>query len=133
MPGQAYNRQFRTLKVTCTNGTAQATPQVNTWTLPNCLLGRLSVRVPEGHAGLTGVVVLYNGVALFPFGQPVTYLVTTGETLGQDFSDEEIGAPLTVQTFNTDVFDHSFYLRADIDINIPAPDSSGAVSVVPVA
>lgn len=133
MPGQSYPRQFVPLTVTCTKGTAKASPQVNTWNLGNVLLNRLSVRVPRGHAGLTGIVVLYNGLAIFPFGQPPSYLVTTGETVGQDFSEEELGSALTIQTYNTDIFDHSFYLRADINVWLPRPNGEGAVAVVPIA
>jgi hypothetical protein len=133
MAGQNYARQFRTLKVTCANGTLQASPQVDTWTLGNILLYRLSIRVPAGHAGLTGVVVLYNGVAIFPVGQPPSFLVTTNETLGQDFNEEEVAAPLTIETFNTDVFDHSFYLRADVSVLLPTPGDTTVAALVPIA
>lgn len=133
MAGQSYGRQLVTQAVTCTKGTAKATPQTNTWALGNVLLNRLSVRVPRGHAGLTGIVVLYNGVAIFPVANPVTYIVTTGETLGQDFNEEEVSSALTIQTYNTDVFDHTFYLRADISLFLPRAGDAAVGVVVPVA
>lgn len=135
MPGQQYNRQFLTTKVTCTKGTAKATPQINSWSLGNVLVYSLAIRVPNGHAGLTGIAVLYNGIAIFPWGQPVTYLVTTGETVKQDFELQEASAPLTIQTYNTDIFDHSFYLRADItqDLSAGGSGAGGSVSLVPIA
>lgn len=131
--GQSYSRQFLTVKVTCTKGTAQASPQVNTWNIGNVSLYSLTVRVPNGHVGLTGIVLLYNGIAIFPWGQPPGYLVTNYETVKQDFSREEISSPLTIQTYNTDMFDHSFFIRADIDQELVSTADVGTAPVVPVA
>ena len=133
MAGQSYARQFIQKTVTVPHGTAKASPQVTTWSLGNVLLYRLAVRVPAGHAGLTGISVIYNGVAILPFGQPPDFIVTTGETLGQDFNEEEVSAPLTIQTYNTDIFDHSFYLRADINAYLPSANNASVAAVIPVA
>lgn len=133
MPGQAYDRQLLRFEVTVTAGTAKATPQVNTWNIARNYLNNLAVRVPNGHVGLTGIVVLYGGVAIFPWGQPPGYLVTNAETVDQDFEQEEISAAFTIQTYNTDIFDHTFYLRADVNYSPSGGREVGSVRVVPVA
>jgi hypothetical protein len=115
MSPRVLNRQLRTTKVTVPLGTAQAAPASTQWDLGNVIVETLEIMIPKGHSGLTGIHVDYQGVALIPFAQPAVFLVAADETITVPV-DLEIGAALTVVAYNTDVFDHAFYLRALVDV-----------------
>jgi len=113
--GRVLNRQLRTVKVTVPLGTAQASPQTTSWSLGPVIVEQLEVMIPRGHSGLTGIHVDYQGVALMPFATPPTFLIASDETITVPVG-LEIGAPLSVVTYNLDTFDHAFYLRALVDV-----------------
>lgn len=112
---RVLNRQLRLLKVTTPLGTTQAAPLTTSWNLGNVVLETVEIMIPRGHSGLTGIHIDYQGVALIPFSQPAVFLVAADETITIPV-DLEIGAALSVVTYNTDVFDHAFYLRALVDV-----------------
>lgn len=112
---RVLNRQFRTFKDTVPAGTAIAAPQTTAWNLGNVDVETLEVMIPRGHAGLTGVHVDYQGVALLPFSSPPTFLVANDETITVPI-DLEIGAPLSLVAYNLDVFAHAFYWRALVNV-----------------
>lgn len=122
--GRVLHRQLRTARVTASLGTAQASPQTTSWDLGAVIIEELQVMIPRGHSGLTGIHVDYQGVALVPFATPATFLVASDETITVPMG-LEIGAPLSVVTYNTDTFDHSFYLRAFVDVLL-GDDNRGA-------
>lgn len=112
---RVLNRQLRLTKVTVPLGTLQAAPTSTQWDLGNVVVETLEIMVPKGHSGLTGIHVDYQGVPLVPFSLPATFLVAADETITVPL-DLEIGAPLTIVAYNTDQFDHAFYLRALVDV-----------------
>lgn len=129
MTSRTVNRQLRTLKVTTPTATPQTTPQSTAWDLGACVLERLDIVIPRGHSGLTGIHVDYQNVAIVPFDSPPTFLVGANETIPADV-DFELGAPLTIVTYNTDSFAHSHYLRAHINVWLPGDLAAGAPALV---
>lgn len=115
MSPRVLNRQLRTTKVTVPLGTAQASAATTSWDLGNVVIETLEIMIPKGHSGLTGIHVDYQGVALVPFSQPAVFLIAADETITVPVG-LEVGAPLSVVAYNTDVFDHAFYLRAFVDV-----------------
>lgn len=115
MSPRVLHRQLRTTKVTVTLGTAQASPATTQWDLGNVIIETLEIMIPKGHSGLTGIHVDYQGVALIPFSQPPVFLIAADETITVPVG-LEVGAALSVVAYNTDVFDHAFYLRAFVDV-----------------
>lgn len=110
-------RQLRTLKVTVAAGTLQASPQTTSWDLGAVIVEWVEVMIPRGHAGLTGVHLDYQGVALVPFSQPAQFLIARDETVRVPV-DLEVGKPLDVVAYNLDVFAHSFYWRAFVNLHL---------------
>lgn len=109
--------------VTVPASTAASAPV--TQALPLGLADVLSVEIviPDGHAGLTGLRFYYSGEQIIP---------RSGWIIG---NDHHLDWPLTrypergdwsARAYNTDVFEHSFYLRfllSDLgrDYAAPAP------------
>lgn len=123
--GRVLHRQFRTVNVTVAAGTAQAAPATTAWSLGNVVVETLEVMIPRGHAGLTGVHVDYQGVALLPWGQPATFLIANDETISVPV-DLEIGAALSVVAYNLDSFDHTFYWRAIVNVFLDGDQAAAA-------
>lgn len=114
---RTLHRQLRTQQVTVPAGTLQAAPQTTAWDLGAVIVEWVEVMIPKGHAGLTGVHLDYQGVALVPFATPPEFLVARDETVRVPV-DLEIGAPLSVVSYNLDVFSHSFYWRAFVNLHL---------------
>lgn len=79
----------------------------------------ISILVPDGHNGVTGLQLLQANQQIVPFTGG-TFLVANDETL--DFT---INLPLdtqqwTAQAFNTGKYQHTFYIRLSInEITLP--------------
>lgn len=123
--------RFLVKNILTPKNTAIAAPLSTAWDLGNQELVRLSVMVPRGHSGLTGIKVLYDNVAIFPFTLPELFLIANGETVGEEIGFE-VSHPLTIVTYNTDIFDHRFYLRCTIADLAPAMPSTASVAIVPI-
>lgn len=78
--------------------------------LQDGILDTMTLKIPSGHAGLTGVAVFSGGVQLWP-SQQGTFVIGDNETVTWDYGREIGGAGLLVAGFNNDIFPHSFYFR----------------------
>lgn len=126
-------RQYVPLEVTTPKNTAVAAPLRTAAPVKNVVLNNVSVRIPPGHMGFTGLSVQWNGVSIVPFVQPVDYIVGNDDYFVFDV-DEEIGGGLVVVTYNTDaVYSHTHYLRFNVTpFSLLSPPSSAA-TLVPIA
>lgn len=129
MGSRTLSRQLRTLKDTIPAGTLQATPQTTSWDLGAVIVEWVEVMIPRGHAGLTGVHLDYQGVALVPFSQPAQFLIARDETIRVPV-DLEIGKPLSVVSYNIDVFAHSFYWRAFVNVHLDGDQAPGPATLL---
>lgn len=106
--------------ISVTAGTSQATPAVTLWDVGDVVIDALAVRIPPGHAGLTGLAILYGDTPLIPWPSGGAPLLSTADFLiGDDVEwpftlGFEVSNPLVVKAFNGDVYDHAFYLRAQV-------------------
>lgn len=97
------------------------------------VLERLTIQIPEGHVGLTGVQVAYQGVMLVPWNDATHFLVGNGLVEAFDLNTYITGI-LSVTTVNTDkALAHKFYLRARVheptDSDAPAAAQTGVLSL----
>lgn len=107
------------LNVTVPAGTLAATPQLTQWPLENNTLDQVEIVIPSGHVGLTGVRVLQASQQIVPWGNS-GFISSNDEKLIIPLSTEIGASAISVQTYNTDVYPHTFYLRATVrDIPIP--------------
>lgn len=124
-------KRYVPLTVTVPALTAIAAPTSVDPALGDVWLYGVELRIPTGHAGLTGIALTFNGVSLVPWAANVSYIVGDDERLDFDVN-LETSSGLQVVTYNTDVLSHSFYLRfACVPVSavaIPAAAQIQAVS-----
>lgn len=94
-------------------GTAKSAPQNTDWDLGKVTLESLNIRIPPGPSGLAGIAVLYAGVRIIPSEQVGTFWIGDDEQWDLEIG-WEISGPLTIKTYNTDAYDHTFLLRAKV-------------------
>lgn len=112
--------------VTAPAGTSAFLPTSVAIALEDAHLERIEIDVPDGHDRQTGIRILGNGTPIVPFSL-TEYIVANDHYFTIPF-DDDIGAnDLSVQAFNTDVFDHTFYLRFVIS-NRQVAASAGIVT-----
>ena len=76
---------------------------------PNVQLNTVNVRVPAGHAGLTGFQVVLSQQAVIPYGIPSEwFIVDNGEVVLQ--AGYNTDATLMFVAYNLDVYPHTFHL-----------------------
>lgn len=122
--------------VTVPAGTALISPLAQSFALGVVVVDRIEVMIPPGHAGLTGLAILYGGVPLVPWQTGNVPLTSLADFLVGDDKDWQfsvgfqISGPLQIRAFNTDVYDHSFYLRAEVrDVAAIAQPANTVVAV----
>src|SRR3979490_739545 len=113
--------------------TAILAPHTTNFVLEDQILTRLEVNIPTGHNGNTGIRILRSQQQVIPWANS-QFLIANGETISIDYGEELTESKLVVITYNTDIFDHTFYLRATMT-DRPVKASAGPLSspVIPTA
>lgn len=88
----------------------------------------VTVVVPDGHCGLTGIRLLQSQQQVFPWANN-SYIVANDERIVYDYKDEIQASGMVAEGFNTDIFDHSFYFRFTIT-NLPEPGAEPSAEAV---
>lgn len=117
---------YQTLAVPA--GTAISAAVSQAWPLEDNQLKEVTIEVPDGHCGLTGVRILQAQQQIVPFANS-SYLVANGRTFAYPFDDEITSSGLVIQGFNTDIFTHTFYCTALVT-NLPLPGELPEAEVV---
>ena len=100
-------------RITTAASTTQASPQTTAWPMPRGTLLEVTVVIPDGHAGLTGVALQYAGEHVFPF-EDDSWIEGNDETLDYKLDFEVGGAAVDILTFNTDdTYPHDHILRIE--------------------
>lgn len=121
------------LSVACPAGTLSSAPQSQRWDMEDAYLYRLTIVVPDGHAGLTGIRFRRSGAIVVPYTFD-QFIVANDRVINFDYNGEIHSSGLVIETYNTDVFDHTFYLEATIGDTNPNPTQQvSATSAIPTA
>lgn len=112
--------------ITATAGTTPASPASIPLTLETNHLDRIEIDVPDGHDRQTGIRILSNGTVIVPFSLN-DWIVANDHYFTIPFDDDITNTDLVIQAYNTDVFDHTFYLRF-VMANTTVPLASAVVS-----
>lgn len=86
---------------------------------------RIELDVPDGHAGLTGIYLAVAHGRVLPRTRN-GFFTANDAHLGWDVFDVPDSGAWSAFVYNTDLFDHSFYLRYSI-INIVADTPAAAI------
>lgn len=96
---------------TVTAGTAKSSPQQFSWPMEDAYLVSIEIVAPPGPSGLVGIRLSRVGTPIIPYNSD-TWLVMDNEKLPVTFEQEITKSGLTVEMYNSDIYDHTFYLRA---------------------
>jgi hypothetical protein len=125
--------RFRVLPITSPAGTAILTPNQTLWQLDDSILTRLEIMVPDGHNGNTGIRCLRSQQQIIPWSNS-RFLIANSETVSIEYGEELTESQLLVLTYNVDIFDHTFYLRATMtDMPLLAGQGGVPPAIVPSA
>jgi len=115
-------------------GTTQAAPAQFPFPLEDATLKHGAITVPDGHNGLTGVKITWSRQQIWPWANN-KFLVANNRVIPFEFGDYITVSGLVVVAYNTDIFDHTFYVEMLItDAKQVAPNvnaTTETVSVVP--
>jgi hypothetical protein len=100
--------------VTIPAGTPAAAPLITPVAWAPGHVRKIHVTIPDGHAGLTGYAIGYAGQQTIPDGAG-TFIVSNDEKIEHDIAVPYVGSQWFVSGYNTDVHDHTFHIRAEID------------------
>lgn len=102
--------RIETPAITVPAGTLDTAPQTTALTLRDAVLERIEVRIPPGPSGLVGFAFLHSGQQVIPFvvGQ---WIIADNESLDWPVENYPTGNKWSVRAYNTDVYDHTLYLR----------------------
>jgi hypothetical protein len=132
VPGTEINTEY-TAAVNCPNpintpATAPVTTEVNIGT---AWVWRVEVRIPPGHAGLTGLALVDSGAFIVPYANPGPAWLVGDDDLLEYPLDKQTGVNLAFWSYNTSTdYAHTFYCRViytpisaftggEVDISVP--------------
>lgn len=96
--------------VTVPANTPIGAPVAVTSALETNHLDRIEIDVPDGHDRNTGVRVLSNGTVIVPFNVS-GWIIANDHYFTIPFDDDITVGSLVIQAYNTDVYQHTFYVR----------------------
>lgn len=103
-------RRYVPVNVTVPPGTLSTAPTTLKPGIGDVWLYEVDIRIPSGHAGLTGFYVANAGVGIVPWANPPQWVNGDNDYFTFEVS-EEVDTGLSIVTYNTDVLAHTFYFR----------------------
>lgn len=97
---------------TCTANTAASAYTTTPAGIATVMLWRMEVRVPAGHQGLTGIALVDGGAFVIPYTSGGPAWITDDNQLLEYPYNKELGATVTLATYNTDTtYNHGWQVR----------------------
>jgi len=109
-------------------GTTQGAPLSTPLPLEDAQLCKVTVIVPDGHVGLTGIRLLQAGQQIIPWSNNY-YIIANDRIIEIPVDGEMTNTGLVAVTYNLDVFDHNHYLEILI-ADLPLPGSLSAANTI---
>ena len=101
-------------QVTVPAGTTIGAPQTTALAWRDGVVRRLEVLIPPGPSGLSGFRILHSGQVIIPFAAD-TWIIADDEVLNWDLDNFPTGAKWSLRAYNTDIYEHTYYMRWHID------------------
>lgn len=105
--------RYYPLDITVPNGTSISSPLTTLTTLENAILVDVEILIPPGHNALTGIRVRQSRQQIIPWGND-SWISADNYVRVFDVNAEIGSKSISVQTYNGDTFDHTFYMRFHI-------------------
>ena len=113
-------------------GTLAAAPVSAVLQMPQGTLAKITLVVPQGHCGLTGIRVTLAGTPIIPYGGN-PWLIANDYTDSWELDQEVNPGQVALVGYNTDVYAHCFYVRALWVPPAPGPAVTAAIAAVTAA
>lgn len=104
------SERFELFDVTVAANTAIATPQTNALSFNLGIVNRIEILVPPGPSGLVGFRIRHSGETVIPYDRS-RWIVANDEVIKWDTEGFPVGNAWAIEAYNTDVFNHTLYLR----------------------
>jgi hypothetical protein len=109
-------------------GTPIAAPIVTPFPLEDAQLEKITIIIPDGHSGLTGIRILWSGTQIVPFA--LNYYLTGNDRVIEVKLNSYITVnALSIETYNLDIFAHTFWIEALVTDPPVSGQPSQAVAV----
>lgn len=119
------------LAVTTPTGTSNFLPQVTTWPLTTGTLIQVELVVPSGHCGLTGIRLKQQFTEIIPWDTN-NWVIANDDKITFPVDRPITQGDITVETYNSDVFSHTHYLRATIlPLGVTNAGTTNLASAIP--
>lgn len=103
-------QRIETFEISIPAGTAIAAPQTTALAFNRGIVDRMEMLVPPGPSGLVGFRILHSGDVVIPYDRS-KWVIADNDTLKWDLEDYPTGSAWAITAYNTDVYDHTLYLR----------------------
>ncbi len=110
-------------QVTCPAGRSSTVPLSSTWAMEDGWLSTITVIIPDGHSGFTGIRFKRAGTLFWPYSG-AAWVIANNDEIVVPYNDTMTITGITIETYNTDVFDHTFYMRAVLSDQGPGQSQS---------
>lgn len=112
-------------------GTTKAAPLNTNLTFSEGVIERMEILVPPGPRGFAGFKIRHSGQVIIP-RSGTAWVISDNFTHMWELSNYPTGEKWSVQTHNTDVFDHTIYITLHVN-EIPRERTSrpDLVSIAP--
>lgn len=116
------------LTVVVQAGVPPTAPSSTPWKTEDNTIVSIEIEIPPGHNGQTGIRLLKGDVQILPFGMG-TWIIANDTDKVFPVGDYVPTGDLVIQTYNTGIYSHSFYLRMTVEDYIqpvPSPNATEA-------
>lgn len=119
--------------VTTPAGTLQSAYQVQSLSFQPGIVTMVEIVVPPGPSGQLGFKIAHSNQSVIPpFSD--TWIITDNEKIPWSLSDYPTGDAWEFWSYNTDVYDHTVYLRFHVsEIGAAQLNSIGFIDIHPIA
>ena len=115
---------------TVPHGHVKTNPQIDALVFPDAVITGFEVVIPDGVLGLAGFQLRYGGQQVIP-RTAGAFFIGNDEVIRRQVSGLPTGRSWQAFGFNTDINDHTFQIRFQVD-ELPRRDEANAVAPVPV-
>lgn len=102
--------RFEFFDVTIPAGTAIATPQTTALAFDQGIVQRIEIQIPPGPSGLVGFRILHSTEVVIPHDSS-RWIIADNDVIKWDTEGYPVGRAWALRAYNTDVYDHTLYLR----------------------
>lgn len=123
--------RLETQNVTVAASVDAAAPTEIPLTWPPGIVRRITIVIPDGHSGLTGIALGYGHTPIMP-NTVGAFISSNDEVLHYDINDQTPGVQWQAFVCNSDLQQHSWQIRFELD-EITAEGPAPSPAILPVS